>query len=103
MPRHNRSKRNPRRSGNGGERAEPTDLDDLLAGWRRTEMRRGVDWNVQPIGARQALKSYQCPGCGLAVAAGVAHVVVWRADGVLGDRFDLDSRRHWHTQCWSIS
>ncbi|WP_111720356.1 hypothetical protein [Homoserinimonas sp. OAct 916] len=104
MPRHNRSDRRSRRSGE--QRSEPAEspgLENLLAGWRRTEARRGAEWNVQPISARQAVKSYRCPGCELPVAAGVAHVVVWRADGVLGDRSDLDSRRHWHSQCWSIS
>ena len=34
------------------------------------------------------------------VDEGVAHVVVWRADGVLGDRADLEARRHWHAHCW---
>jgi hypothetical protein len=39
----------------------------------------------------------------MAVLPGVAHVVVWRADGVLGDDADLASRRHWHNHCWSIA
>lgn len=100
MPRHNR-KRGQRRS---DERREPESagLDHLLDGWRRTETRRGAEWNVQPVGARQSVKSYRCPGCGLPVPAGVAHVVVWRADGVTGDRADLDARRHWHSTCWVI-
>jgi hypothetical protein len=94
MPRSNR-----RRS------EEPDDeaLDRLLSGWKRTETRRGADWTVQPVSAAQALKSYVCPGCGRAVAPGTAHVVVWRADGVLGDQADLSGRRHWHTHCWRIA
>jgi hypothetical protein len=94
MPRSNR-----RRS------EEPDDeaLDRLLSGWKRTETRRGSDWTVQPVSAAQALKSYVCPGCGRAVAPGTAHVVVWRADGVLGDQADLSGRRHWHTHCWRIA
>jgi hypothetical protein len=94
MPRSNR-----RRS------EEPDDeaLDRLLSGWKRTETRRGVDWTVQPVSAAQALKSYLCPGCGRAVAPGTAHLVVWRADGVLGDQADLSGRRHWHTHCWRIA
>ena len=51
---------------------------------------------MQPISAAQALKPYRCPGCGGVVEQGVAHVVVWRADGVLGDQADLEARRHWH-------
>ena len=46
------------------------------------------------------MKAYRCPGCGGAVDEGVAHVVVWRADGVLGDQADLEARRHWHAHCW---
>jgi hypothetical protein len=83
-------------------RAADDSLDRLIAGWKRTEVRRGVEWMVQPINAVQAQKPYTCPGCGGTVAQGTAHVVVWRADGVLGDAADLAARRHWHTHCWRI-
>ena len=99
MPRSNRP-----RSRNGGRREEePDGLDRLLAGWRRTEVRRGVEWNVQPVSAAQAQKSYRCPGCGRDIAPGVAHLVAWRADGELGDAADLAARRHWHESCWRIA
>lgn len=75
----------------------------MLAGWKRTETRRGVEWTVQPVSGAQAQKTYICPGCGRSIDPGVAHVVVWRADGVLGDAADLAARRHWHTHCWRIS
>ncbi|WP_353111324.1 hypothetical protein [Microbacterium sp.] len=78
-------------------------LDRLISGWKRTESRRGQEWSVQPVSSAQAQKDYVCPGCGGAVAAGVAHVVVWRADGVLGDAADLAARRHWHSHCWRIA
>ena len=78
-------------------------LERLLAGWKRTEMRRGVEWTVQPVSAVQAQKSYICPGCGRQINAGVAHLVVWRADGVLGDAADLAARRHWHQHCWKVA
>ncbi len=90
MPRANRRRREP----------EDDSLDRLLAGWKRTETRRGVTWTVQPVNAAAAQKTYTCPGCGREVAPGVAHVVVWRADGVLGDAADLAARRHWHDGCW---
>jgi hypothetical protein len=77
-------------------------LDRLLSGWKRTEERRGVEWSVQPISASRAQKTYICPGCSRTIAASVAHLVVWRADGVLGDAADLSARRHWHTGCWRI-
>jgi hypothetical protein len=94
MPRSNR-----RRSEEPGDEA----LDRLLTGWKRTESRRGVTWVVQPVSAVQAVKAYVCPGCGRAVAPGVDHLVVWRADGVLGDQADLSGRRHWHSHCWRIA
>lgn len=97
MPRSNR----PR----GRKRDEDTaelDLSRLLSGWRRTEIRRGLSWNVQPVSALQALKVYVCPGCGGEIPPGTEHLVAWRADGVLGDEADLAARRHWHAHCWRI-
>jgi len=75
----------------------------MMSSWKRTEVRRGREYLVQPISAASAQKEYICPGCGGMVPPGVAHVVVWRADGVLGDEADLASRRHWHNHCWSIA
>ena len=96
MPRSNR----PR----GVKRAEdePTDFSRVTAGWRRTEVRRGRSWTVQAIPASSALKPYACPGCAVGIAEGVAHVVVWPADGALSDAGALESRRHWHTHCWRM-
>jgi len=51
----------------------------------------------------RSVKSYTCPGCGGSIEPGVAHVVVWRADGILGDAADLAARRHWHTHCWKVA
>lgn len=93
MPRGNR--RRP-----DGERDDS--FERLLAGWKRTEHRRGVDWTVQPVAGASAVKEYTCPGCGNVIPVGTAHLVTWRADGVLGDAADLAARRHWHTHCWRI-
>lgn len=95
MPRSSRRRRD-------GSRSDES-FDRLLAGWKRTEVRRGSQWTVQPVSAPQALKPYTCPGCGRQIEVGVAHVVAWRADGVLGDGADLAARRHWHEPCWRIS
>lgn len=78
-------------------------FDRLLAGWKRSEVRRGTEWTVQPVSAVQAQKEYICPGCERAIGPGTAHVVTWRADGVLGDAADLAARRHWHTHCWRMA
>ncbi|MEV4667246.1 hypothetical protein [Microbacterium sp. LWO12-1.2] len=78
-------------------------LERLISGWKRSETRRGAEWTVQPVSAAQAQKAYICPGCGQEVTAGTAHLVAWRADGVLGDAADLAARRHWHTHCWRMA
>ncbi|GAA0417988.1 hypothetical protein [Leifsonia naganoensis] len=103
MPRSNRP-RGRHGQGRGHVDDQQNDgLDRLMAGWRRTETRRGTEWNVQPVSAAQAQKSYVCPGCGRDIVPGVAHLVAWRADGVLGDSADLAARRHWHEACWKIA
>lgn len=94
MPRSNR-----RRAESGGDDS----FERLLAGFKRTEVRRGAEWTVQPVSATQAQKTYTCPGCGRSVEPGHAHLVVWRADGILGDAAALADRRHWHTGCWRIA
>jgi len=99
MPRSNR----PRSRSGGHREEEPDGLVRLLAGWRRTEIRRGTEWNVQPVSAAQAQKTYVCPGCGRDIVPGTSHLVAWRADGVLGDAADLAARRHWHESCWRIA
>lgn len=80
----------------------PLDVDRILLGGLRTETRMGFTWNVQPMGAANALKAYRCPGCELLVEPGTAHVVVWRADSLFGDRA-VGDRRHWHAACWRIA
>ncbi len=94
MPRSNRRRRDDPGSDS---------LERLIAGFRRTEVRRGIEWSVQPISAAQAQKEYTCPHCGRSIGQGVAHVVVWRADDIMGDAAGLAARRHWHTPCWRIA
>lgn len=93
MPRSNR-----RRTDGAGDDS----FDRLLAGWKRTEVRRGAEWTIQPVSSAQAIKAYTCPGCARTIEPGTAHVVAWRADGVLGDAADLAARRHWHETCWRV-
>lgn len=98
MPRSNR----PRgRRGSGGE-DEPIDLNRALYGRLQTVAKRDGAWNVQPVSASSAAKTYLCPGCGLDIAPGIAHTVAWRADGIMGEADDIAARRHWHTHCWRI-
>ncbi len=97
MPRSNR----PRRRGPADEAPE-LDLERALLGRLHAEAKRDGIWNVQPHGASSAVKTYICPGCAGEIAAGTAHVVAWRADGIMGEANDLADRRHWHSQCWRI-
>lgn len=99
MPRSNRPSR--RRSGRG-EDPEELDLSRTLAGRRATESKRDGTWTVQPLAASSAVKQYTCPSCGRSIAPGIAHIVAWRADGIMGEAEDLAARRHWHTHCWRI-
>jgi hypothetical protein len=97
MPRSNR----PRRSSESDE--TPLALERILAGRSHTESKRDGLWNVQPHGGRGSRsRSYVCPGCGLEIRTGTAHIVAWRADGILGEVDDLAGRRHWHDHCWRI-
>ncbi|MEV8266338.1 hypothetical protein [Microbacterium sp. NPDC076911] len=94
MPRSNRRRPDP-----GGDDS----FQRMLSGWKRTETKRGSEWIVQPVSAQKAQKIYACPGCGRGIQVAEAHIVAWRADGVLGDKADLDARRHWHSACWRIN
>ncbi|MHB1172915.1 MAG: hypothetical protein ACYCZY_10580 [Lacisediminihabitans sp.] len=98
MPRSNR----PRGARPGGD-DDPVDRSYTFFGQLRTEAKRGGLWNVHPISATTAVKSYTCPGCGLEITLGTAHVVTWRADGLLGEADDVAARRHWHSHCWKIT
>lgn len=73
---------------------------DALAALRKDDLpaRRpaGVDRVEDGFVVRNVGRSdttYRCPGCDHEVVA-VPHVVAW-PEG------DPDSRRHWHTPCWT--
>lgn len=102
MPRSNRPRSGRARRDGGREEPEPLDLERIRVGSPRVERRADGDWRVQPHRGRSDGKSYRCPGCGLDIVDGTAHLVVWRADGILGEANDLAARRHWHSHCWRI-
>lgn len=97
MPRSNRPKRGK------PEEPPPLDVERLKTGFRRSETKRGYTYIVQPISVARALKEYTCPGCNLSVDVGVAHLVAWRSDGIMGEHNDVAERRHWHQHCWRIA
>src|SRR3974390_2320277 len=84
------SRRTPPR----GERASSTS-----SLWGRVETGPdGREYEVRPVAASRAVKTYRCPGCDHEIRSGTAHVAVWRADD---GEAALDDRRHWHTACWA--
>ena len=98
MPRSNR----PRGRKPSDDDDEQFDLSRALVGRLHTESKRDGLWNVQPLSAASAAKTYKCPSCGLDIAPRTAHIVAWRADGLMGEADDLAARRHWHTHCWKV-
>jgi hypothetical protein len=93
MPRTNRRREDD---------AEPLDASRVLGGVRRTVVKRDGEWTVQSMSAVAATKTYICPGCSGVIESGTAHVVVWRADSILGEDDAVAQRRHWHRRCWEI-
>lgn len=57
-------------------------------------------WHVREIPAWRAVKDYTCPGCGRTIPPGLAHLVAWRSDWIMGDEDAGAHRRHWHPLCW---
>ena len=61
-----------------------------------TEPYAGRSWYVRRLSGASATRAYRCPGCHQEIRVGMAHVVVWPAEGTGG----LEERRHWHARCW---
>src|ERR1700739_1282884 len=62
----------------------------------------GHEYQVRPVAAARAVKTYRCPGCDHEIRSGTAHLVVWPTDATLGGGpGSVDDRRHWHTPCWT--
>lgn len=97
MPRSNR----PRRPGVRKEAPVPElDLERARSGIARRESAPDGDWIVRTMTARNAEKTYVCPGCSRDVLPGIAHLVVWKDDHIFGGSAGLAERRHWHSNCW---
>ncbi|HRO29534.1 MULTISPECIES: hypothetical protein [Micrococcaceae] len=117
MPRSNRPRRRPGTGAGAGRAGRhrgtepasgvgpggPGELDRLLGldpGYRHETGPDG-GWHVRRIPAWRAVKDYTCPGCGRTIPPGLAHLVAWRSDSILGDEAAGAERRHWHPKCWS--
>ena len=86
----------PRR--NRGKRDDaPVDLARVGAP-ETVEQWDGLDWVVRSIRGSSSTKTYRCPGCDQEIVPATPHVVVWRAEPIVGQ--GPEDRRHWHTSCW---
>ena len=111
MPRSNRPRR--AKTGRGAAGSAPggrkhgagpapeLDLERARAGIARRESAPDGEWMVRTMTARNAEKTYICPGCSTAVLPGIAHLVVWADDHLFGAAAGMAERRHWHTNCWT--
>src|ERR1700726_1064607 len=62
----------------------------------------GHEYEVRPIAAAHAFKTYRCPGCDHEIRSGTSHLVVWPADSAGGGtQQGIEDRRLWHTPCWT--
>ena len=51
-------------------------------------------WIVRKLTGSGANKPYRCPGCDQLIPMATPHIVAWI-------EHDVESRRHWHSACWS--
>ena len=80
----------------------PLNEDNLFFNDIRTQKKHDGVWYVRNMPAKRAIKIYLCPNCKTNIQPQEAHLVSWKADGLLGDSVELTSRRHWHFQCWKM-
>ncbi|WP_285725300.1 hypothetical protein [Psychromicrobium xiongbiense] len=101
MPRTNRPRRAVRASSARQEQEPgPLDAGRILGGLHRVERAGDGEWMVRLVSPAAARKTYSCPGCGGSIPPGMAHLVVWQQDWILGDAEAIAARRHWHSACW---
>ncbi|MSZ70493.1 MAG: hypothetical protein F2709_04965 [Actinobacteria bacterium] len=87
-PRRNHPKRSQKRGANNDE-----ERDISLSGEMIEEHSEGV-YRVRRITGSTSTKPYRCPGCDQLIPTATPHTVAWLEE-------DVESRRHWHTACWT--
>ncbi|MDR1428096.1 MAG: hypothetical protein LBJ08_10145 [Bifidobacteriaceae bacterium] len=87
-----------RRSRRAAAGHPPLDVERARGGFAVRESAADGDWMVRAAGP--ASKTYICPGCGQEIPPGNPSIVVWQADGLLGEETGVAGRRHWHPACW---
>ena len=86
-PRKNRPKPKRGQKPDGDER-------EIMASHEVVEEDADGIYRVRKITGSSSTKPYRCPGCDQLIRMATPHIVAW-IDG------DVESRRHWHTPCWS--
>ncbi|MHA7262674.1 hypothetical protein ACX80W_05645 [Arthrobacter sp. TMN-37] len=102
MPRSNRPRRTKGSPRGKAPEPEESDLERARVGLPLRVSAPDGEWAVRRITERNAAKEYTCPGCHRTIPPGIAHLVVWREDSLLGAESALADRRHWHVHCWNI-
>lgn len=100
MPRSNRPRRTTGAHSRKWGDAPELDLERARSGFPTRESSPDGEWSVRRITERNAAKEYRCPGCHGVILPGVAHLVVWQEDSLLGAATAVADRRHWHVNCW---
>ena len=93
MPRNNR----PKRTRAQKQEDETLDLNPSRFGFKRTEVKRGIVYQVQstPGNHEDVSKTWTCPHCFISIRVGTSHIVAW------SETSGVDGRRHFHTGCWT--
>lgn len=86
-PRRNHPKRRQTSGPNRPEKDPATSFQTI------EEHHEGI-YTVRKITGSSSTKAYRCPGCDQLIPTATPHIVAWIDD-------DLDSRRHWHSACWT--
>lgn len=86
----------PRRNHPKGRKVRNSDSEESEGGtsFQTVEEHNEGIYTVRKITGSSSSKPYRCPGCDQLIPTATPHIVAWIDD-------DLDSRRHWHTSCWS--
>jgi hypothetical protein len=79
-------------------RIEELDLNRVRLSLPKTEIKRGVEYQVQQSAGRGAEegKVWLCPVCSITIEQGITHTVAWDLHR------GVQTRRHFHNHCWKL-
>lgn len=90
--------RGKRRRGTTQPGFRELDIDSLRLSLPHTEIKRGVEFQVQNTTGANAEegKTWVCPVCVVTIEPGVIHTVAWDLHK------GVQTRRHFHNHCWKL-